>query len=155
MGGLEIFSKIVVFVVLFVKACARSISNCCVAVLSAFNKVKNLKNAEKNITDVHEFMKLVTDDEDDDLPNLLTDEQVKRLVNDKTDDEASVNLAVEDVKSFKNVKKQANKARKADQNPQKDSSKDPTTPTEGNRATEPEPDLLGVDKPKPPADLLS
>lgn len=155
MGVLEIFSKVVVFAVLFVKACARGLSNCCLSVLSAFNRAKNLKNAEKNITDVHEFMKLVTDDEDDDLPNLLTDEQVKRLVNDKKDDEANQSIEVEDVKSFKKGKKQGSRGRQGDGQGQKDGGQDPSTPTGDDRGNDAGPDLLGVDKPKPPADLLS
>ena len=68
-------------VVLLVKEAVKAVVNCCQAAGGVIGKVKRLKEPEKRFSDMNEFMKLVTDDIEE--PDLLTDEQISRMVGQK------------------------------------------------------------------------
>lgn len=62
---LEILSKVGIFIILGAKSCFYHILDCLSSCIGIFTKVKKIKNPNENFKDFHQFVRLVTDDIED------------------------------------------------------------------------------------------
>lgn len=51
-------------------------------VIHVFMRVSKMKNPQKNFKDFNEFVNLIAHDEEEEIPNMLSDEEVKKIVTD-------------------------------------------------------------------------
>lgn len=73
-------SYVAVVIVLLLKNLILNIKNCLISFFYVFVRVGRMKHPEKNFKDINEFINLIATDEDDETPDILSDEEVKKIV---------------------------------------------------------------------------
>lgn len=73
-------SYVAVVIVLLLKNLILSVKNCLISFFYVFVRVGRMKHPEKNFKDINEFINLIATDEEDETPDILSDEEVKKIV---------------------------------------------------------------------------
>ena len=69
-----------VILILILRNLIINLKQCCYSFTTVFTRLRKLKNPEKKFKDINEFIKLISNDEEEETPDILSDEEVKRIV---------------------------------------------------------------------------